>query len=652
MAVKHVLQTFAAHTSLHGVPKVINARSPLARIFWSLVCITACAMFCLQMSEVLTRYFSYPKKVTVEVVPTPVPFPAISICNMRNLDIHVLNSLNKMFLTDDKPYNHINKSETAFINEYMKKVAKYAPLFWTYQAVYPEVFQEVFSRTTFSANIDVDVIAKAAVQLEGFIVNCHYAGHRCNRTRDFHRFFDPYYFNCFTYQAPEPSQMEDSLSEGIENGWSTILLSGSGMLTRNEDLRMLPGLHEWRSAVSASEGVRVVIHPPDTQPFPFTEGFDVPPGFSASFGIRPRRNIRIGPPHGNCSDHNPFKEHTRRYRLMACQKMCLQDHIVQSCGCSDVGLPAIPKHERRGVPMCRNDSAMPDECMFNATKVCLDTMFSLHEKIKCVRTTKSVLTKNTTAMESCHCFPPCDEVTYDVSYSLSKWPASGYEGDAAFFDVFGIEQFSERFNKTNTQGKYNMFTKYFNVNDREKTMKDFARLNVYIADSNVVKTQESQDYTRTQLVSDIGGQLGLWVGISIITLTEVLELFLELLRFLTSNRYRSVPREDRFVTVNGTRGHSSLFTGVAPQTSGLWQRRRCCREGRNHPLNGRFETRCFYACGPWWVLYLFILLLVWISHNGLCWICKRHTSSICTIQGAVKESCHLKGGRAIPSNAT
>lgn len=58
-------------------------------------------------------------------------------------------------------------------------------------------------------------------------------------------------------------------------------------------------------------------------------------------------------------------------------------------------------------------------------------------------------------------------------------------------------------------------------------MKDFARLNVYIADSNVIITQEMEDYSSTQLVSDIGGQLGLWVGISIITLAEVCEGMLE-----------------------------------------------------------------------------------------------------------------------------
>ena len=81
---------------------------------------------------------------------------------------------------------------------------------------------------------------------------------------------------------------------------------------------------------------------------------------------------------------------------------------------------------------------------------------------------------------------------------------SRYEGDAAFYDVFGIEGFMDRFNKSDTAGKYKLFKEYFKSDNRERTMKDFARLNVYIADSNVVKTQETQDYPTNQLVSDIG----------------------------------------------------------------------------------------------------------------------------------------------------
>lgn len=64
-------------------------------------------------------------------------------------------------------------------------------------------------------------------------------------------------------------------------------------------------------------------------------------------------------------------------------------------------------------------------------------------------------------------------------------------------------------------------------------MRDFARLNVYIADSNVLKTEEQSEYTSTQLLADIGGQLGLWVGVSVITLAEVVELLVDVLFYLS-----------------------------------------------------------------------------------------------------------------------
>jgi len=68
-----------------------------------------------------------------------------------------------------------------------------------------------------------------------------------------------------------------------------------------------PGLYDAGGATAGSDGVRVMIHTSDVIPFPLAEGFDVPPGFTASLSVRPRRNERIGPPHGNCIDKDPFK---------------------------------------------------------------------------------------------------------------------------------------------------------------------------------------------------------------------------------------------------------------------------------------------------------------------------------------------------------
>jgi len=218
MKASDILLNFANRTTLHGVPKVIEARSAVSRCIWAVICITASLIFAVQISEVLRRFFSFPKKVTIEVVAIPVPFPAISLCNMRNLDFTVLNTLNRLFLADEFPQNHINATDNEFIRQYMRTVARYGPLWYKYQEDVPlYVFQEVFSRTTFSANIPHDVIKQAAVHIDDFIVTCYFGGNRCNRSSDFSTFFDSYYFNCFTYTAPpSDGQRGDmmSLSEG------------------------------------------------------------------------------------------------------------------------------------------------------------------------------------------------------------------------------------------------------------------------------------------------------------------------------------------------------------------------------------------------------------------------------------------------------
>ena len=84
------------------------------------------------------------------------------------------------------------------------------------------------------------------------------------------------------------------------------ILTGSGMVTRNNIARMLPGLYDTGTATAGADGARVIVHPPNVLPLPLEEGFDVPSGFSVSLGVRPKRNVRIGPPYGDCVDHNPL----------------------------------------------------------------------------------------------------------------------------------------------------------------------------------------------------------------------------------------------------------------------------------------------------------------------------------------------------------
>ena len=496
----------------------------------------------------------------------------------------MLNNLNKILKETSYPLQWDNYTTDPFINEYMKVVSKYYPMF-----VRPEidmhVFQTVLTRTLIATNIDREIVSKAGVPFKEFIVTCQFGGIDCNRTRDFHHFFDSYYYNCFTYISPfQPQNDENVIAEGLENGWSTVVLTGAGMLDKNDQIRMIPGTYDRVSPLSGNEGVRVVIHPPDTEPYPHTEGFDVAPGYSVSFGVKARTNIRIGPPHGNCSLKNPFGKDKYAYRLISCQKKCLQKYVVERCGCIEISLPGHELYPH--LKYCTSDSDIPEKCQESSDEDCVRALYKVYTRFECVRKASMQMTQNLTATRLCGCYPPCHESSYDISYSLSKWPAESFDGEEAYINIFETEGYPNRFTNPEDQQKLELYGKYFDASNRRVAMKQFARLNVYVADYNVIKTEESAEYTQAQLLSDIGGQLGLWVGISVITLAEVIELLVDIIKWLVMRRRRP-----------SSRGSTDLESGE-PQKQELNMNPECssCSCLRNNHNGYTSVTACEEVC--------------------------------------------------------
>ena len=87
----------------------------------------------------------------------------------------------------------------------------------------------------------------------------------------------------------------------------------------------------------------------------------------------------------------------------------------------------------------------------------------------------------------------------------------------------------------NASGDLELFERYFSRSNWNRAKNDFARINVFFADSNIVVTEEVPDYELPQLISDIGGQLGVWIGMSVVTMSESLVLIFRLLRCLCSS---------------------------------------------------------------------------------------------------------------------
>lgn len=526
--VHRVFHEFADITSMHGVPRIINARSVPARIFWSVICLGAFGMFMWQSAVLLQRYYSYPKKVNMEIVQRPVQFPAVSICNSDPLDILVVDRLSDFFSLSN------NSQQSTAVDGMLQRLEdNYADFFQQsmiffqlYTAYKPgamkmedSIILEICSRLGLTANLGVELSSLAGIQLQDFVVSCRFMDDSCNISTSFVKIFDPYFFNCYTFQPETILPGRATRLQGVEYGLSLLLFTGSaGHLNPGKEFDdlIIPGMQESDSALASGRGARVVVHSPHTLPHPTAEGFDVPPGFSVEIGVKARENVRIRPPHGNCSDDSN-RNLTFKYTLIQCQHECIQKRIMTVCGCIDNRIPT--PEDKQGLNYCFQLPRFPDWCQMELLPQCFNVLEEWISMLDCRKEVYENMTiRDPGAMDGCDCYPPCNDVVYDTMYSLSTLPENTGE-HTAFYSV--IDQF---FKVGLSEDKSRRLHQMYKEDYEEQMGAHISRLNVHIADSNIIKTTEAPDYEAIRLVSDIGGQLGLWIGISVMTLFEVLQV--------------------------------------------------------------------------------------------------------------------------------
>ncbi|GMT33916.1 hypothetical protein PFISCL1PPCAC_25213, partial [Pristionchus fissidentatus] len=225
-------------------------------------------------------------------------------------------------------------------------------------------------------------------------------------------------------------------------------------------------------------GVRIAIHGQKENPFPDTFGYSAPTGIVSSFGLSLRKVNRLNNTDGGRCVPNEWPLDSKyiykkyEYEPEGCYKSCYQDEITSNCKCYDPRLPTINDK----LPACLN--ATQTTCL-------LDLAVKYNNK------------KN----KRCHCLQPCQQDVYSTTYSAAKWPS----------------------------GSVNMAC------DQEKDCHKYYRehaamLEIYYEQMSYEIIRESQSYQMVNVLSDIGGQAGLWLGASVLTAVEFISLLMRLLK--------------------------------------------------------------------------------------------------------------------------
>lgn len=342
----------------------------------------------------------------------------------------------------------------------------------TLYALYPNVtnwtdsvYQEKIEDFQLQAlNFNLTQLASLGVAPENLFIakRCFFANKACSYPSDFRLYSNANDGNCFTFNQNGSHRQHRS---GVKYGLSVILnINRSSYSTHLISKNIFPvgayiSIHEAGKLVDFTN--RAIL---------------VAPNQLSRISVRKKTIQRLKDPYrDNCT--NGFSDTVSSavggYTVDTCLLSCYVQKLFDYCKVVDVP-SAIGWSKVMGIrlPPARTQKDM----------LCLERFDSIYNEGKV----------------KCHCNAPCYEEIYEKSVSAAAWPTI-VESDEY------IQSFKQEKNITLTQ---------------DYIMNNFLSVQVYYDDFTIEKTVHEPEFDNNKFFSELGGQLGLWIGASFFSLIE------------------------------------------------------------------------------------------------------------------------------------
>ncbi|XP_073848275.1 pickpocket protein 28-like [Musca autumnalis] len=509
-ALKKSYVEFCATSSIHGFQYFGHRRHWKEKCFWILVFMVS-FYFCGKMiCKAYVKWNETPVIVTISERSTPIwsiPFPAVTICPETKRAINETVPSYSQLLQGLKGYTENGeKLSDNFTAKNLEDILTLLQLC------------DVQTNTTignFTAP-PIDYIGKLNEMLPDFHKYCYNCGwFGVETTCD--RFFIKIYTDegiCFTfnslkatdlyrentYQYQESLQNPDlnismfnqSLSWSLEEGFTTdgILntyparVLGSGSMAG-----FVTALQNFANEVDYScryvaDGFKILLHSPDDVPSMAKHFVHVSMDKDVMIAVKTKMITTSS----GIAEYKPHKRqcylnkdralrYFKAYSKNNCELECLTNFTLNSCGCVTFYMPRNPE-----TPVCGSDKL---SCYRKAKDNLLFKQF------------KQGLKKTKPSIDDCDCLPACTSLDYETEIS---------EGS---FDVA------------------NTIDAVSNLKDIREMYPDLtmSMVWIYFKDNEFITSRRSELYGVTDLLANFGGVCGLFMGVSLLSIIEMLYHF-------------------------------------------------------------------------------------------------------------------------------
>ena len=245
-----------------------------------------------------------------------------------------------------------------------------------------------------------------------------------------------------------------------------------------------------------SSAFKSELHSPASSPSLEHHGFLIAPGTETFVSVTPKvtladRSVRkFGSSVRHCYLENErLLGYFKHYNEDNCLEECLANYTLKRCGC----LPHFfPMASARGISVCNKSD--------NVSSVCLEEVrFELRRSayLSAAKSQDHIPGENNQV--GCSCLPSCSELKYEGHMTTAPLMA---------------EEVKKQYSDTDV-GNYSA----------ERIKSDIAVVNVFFERDNFVQVKRTELYGILELFSNIGGLLGLCMGISAISFVELIYFF-------------------------------------------------------------------------------------------------------------------------------
>lgn len=317
-------------------------------------------------------------------------------------------------------------------------------------------------------------------RIENMLVSCSFNFKNCT-VEDFTHHYDPLRGMCYTF------------NKGIYNNGSSYILKTVNANGANTGLSLefYIGDSILETQCELDDGMLISIHNQSLAPFTQDNELKCAAGSETDFIVTRIFISKLEKPYGNClkdiNSNSKFDSEIFRYIVQTlnvtysqkyCFSLCQQRETMAICNCSNIELPIFKNGTKYCIPF--------HDCMVNVF-----ANFNKTQSDRC----------------AAECPYECDSVQYSVTSLSSLYPTPFYLKNVL---------------KSKIRKHY------------KKKRDSFARINIYYDKMEYTSTIQSIAVTPQQLIGNIGGCLGLCIGISILWVVELLSMLIKLIQTLIS----------------------------------------------------------------------------------------------------------------------